>query len=235
MKTPEKRVVEHLAYFLTKAENLIALKKEYREVQVQSLLNHIREHPSGPILFKRIGHNSKTLFGKVENITEGGFWIISNESFTSSGIYEEPQKNYVRFDNVLGWIPFLPSTLAEEMDPYENHICKETKDCFIFLAEAKELFRECLHETHKATICLRYYGSNKKETIDCRINVVNESNLNIEQYCSKTYKNGTIVSVACTKQERTILYIGLECYIQKTEITFGEEHNISCSDDGETF
>lgn len=231
VQSPKTETVEYLTYFLTKSENLITLKKKYTEEQVPILLREKIKKPYGPILFKRIGHKSKTLNGAVRDIVDNGFTFISNETF--DGVHEEEQKIFVRTDNVLGWIPFFPSPSAQEMDPYENHICKETEEYFVFLANAKKLFEKCTKETHKATLILRHQG-NRREIIDCKIIRVNESNVEVEQYCFAVYENGNRISTTLGKIHKVILFVGPEFYLQKSTATFGVQHTISPYDDGKT-
>lgn len=229
---PETKTVKYLPYFLTKPKDLISLSKEYKE-QVPILLNKKRKHPYGPILYKRIQNDgsilSKILNGFVKDFCDNGFTFVSNETFNV--LCEEEQKTFIRTDNVLGWIPFLLSPSAVEMNPYENHICGETEKFFVFLTESKEVFKKCSGETHKATICLRN-GGTKKKIIDCKIILVNESNIEIEQYRSVLYENGNCISTTLGKTEKVILFAGPEFYLQKSDVTLGEEHNISPYDGG---
>ena len=239
----EPTVVEFGAFYFTKIEDLIALKKEYKEKYVPEVLKELKENSYSTILFKRIGQKQKILKGEATEITENGFIFLINKSKDATNVSSKEEdeneneeilyeKIHVRFNNVLGWIPFLPSSFIEE--PWENTVSEITKNFLEFLVKAKGFSRECIDQKHKATFYLRK-GNNEekvKEVVDGKILEVNDSNIVIEQYRSTIFKNGEPTGIILTlKKQRVILYVGLEAYLQKVEISLNTEHDIPPYDD----
>ena len=224
MKTGKNETItlEHLRfYYLTKPENLISLSERYKTKEIPLLLEYIKKNPNGcSIYFIRLGHKPKILYGEVKDIANNGFWFESYDSFEYSGKSEQPTRSYIRTDNVLGWIPLCPpeSNKENNFNPFTEHICPETEDYFEFLEEVKEFFEKCLSKKHKATLCLRY-SDGSKEIIDCEIIEVNKSNVLVSIFQLRRYNRGQIIHEDLTKNEKNILYISAENYLQRCDVS----------------
>jgi len=176
-------------------ENLISLTKEYVNEHVPKLINFVKknEGKTKEISFKRINPNGviseKIIFGTIGK-TNGNHFIFTANTDMNGTISEIPMVFTVRWDNVLGMIPILPS--KKGMSVYEDSSSTETKKYFEVLGDMKNLLQKSIGLNGHVKAFYRYNEQNRlyrdgNFCVECQPLKVNNSNFEYYHYKTSAY------------------------------------------------
>ncbi|MFA5095480.1 MAG: hypothetical protein WC447_02370 [Candidatus Paceibacterota bacterium] len=231
--------IEYNNYLSTEPEELIRLNNEYKR-HVPELLAFVKKNEGNfvKLLFTRMNPNGSIIRNIVKGIPlevqNTSFSFFTSETLDKSVFYVDPQKIFVRTDNVLGFIPSLPKT---EIYPFENN-SEKTLDFLKFLRKTKKLLLSCVGTVHAATI---HWWYNKKHKLfregDYRvegfIRKVNKSNFEYDHFRTIAYINKEDWYVDVIPRYEIDRFIAPDRVPRKIVVAFGVHHHINPCDDDE--
>lgn len=216
-------VIEFPDFKTVEPSDLITFSDEYEahRAELVSTLQMIEGKNGFMLRTVRVGRdgNIKSLdrVGTVENLNKDGFTFISQMGGEGFKDDDQGEKTHIRFNNVLGEVPLLPSTQIENPFDFGSHF----ESYLIFQEKVRTLLKEGVGKTHKLTLHLRYgkdYPTrrNGKFFVEGEILKVNKSNLEINRLKSFS-GNMDNYTLDIVPKEKAIRFITSKCYIWKVE------------------
>jgi hypothetical protein len=176
----------------------------------------------------------RTIFGTILQVEENYFHWSSNENFDGTK-NEKPVNSIMRFENVLGIIPILPS--AKGIILYEDDSSEKTRGYFLWLNEARKLMQCYTDTTHAATLHFRYNKEkelfrNGNYKIECSLVTVNHSNVAYNHNRTFAFKNRNERYVDLIPRSNEIdRFIAPDRYLSGVTIVPNRQHQFNYADD----
>lgn len=232
-------VIEFSDFESVEPSDLITFSDEYEahRTELISTLQMIEGKGGFTLRTVRVGRDgnikSRDRTGMVTGLSKDGFTFISQIEGDYVKDDDEGEKTYIRFHNVLGEVPVLPSTQIENPFDFGSHL----EGYLDFQEKVRTLLKEGVGKNHKLTLHLRYgkdsvYRRDGAHFIEGEILRVNNSNLEINRFKSFSGNKDNYV-LDIIPREKAIRFVTSKCYIWKVEYLPGIKNHINPYDDNE--
>ena len=239
-KSKETKIIgfEHFEHI--EPSDLITFSEEYKRYQKYELIPELDGSHDRDIdlIIARMENDGtwgkKIVTGTIIEMYEDGFSF-----FTSSNYYEEHEKPiemFISFKNVLGDVPMLADA-PDDLNPFEFND-KDFPLMYYFkkLEKMKKLLESCIGVIHHAKLFFRYDENHQDRRegdfyIDCEIQKVNKSNVEINHLRSFAFVNKNRSYADLVERDKIQRFISPECYLYKVVVHYGSKCEINPHDE----